>query len=211
MGFHSLCQGIFLTHGSKPGFLHCTQIFYHLSHQGSPILFVGTVIKLFYVLQDILFNFSLRMLHTSEDLGSNKITFLIVSLHLHLEEHQPVSDMSTLCSISPDLKDVRTYVLCWPVDFQTLTWSHTTVKRIEPPFWGFTEVYLAQCCLIWVHTNKAADSMGFVCKGIISDRWKDWFCSKFCALFFKREIDWIYLKDSQSSVQMTYCLVACPE
>ena len=31
-------QGIFLTQGSNLGFLHCRQILYHLSHQGSPIL-----------------------------------------------------------------------------------------------------------------------------------------------------------------------------
>ena len=33
---HSLLQGIFLTQGSNPGLLHCRQIFYDLSHQGSP-------------------------------------------------------------------------------------------------------------------------------------------------------------------------------
>ena len=31
---HSLLQGIFLTQGSNPGFLHCRQILSHLSHQG---------------------------------------------------------------------------------------------------------------------------------------------------------------------------------
>ena len=30
-----LLQGIFLTRGSNPGLLHCRQILYHLSHQGS--------------------------------------------------------------------------------------------------------------------------------------------------------------------------------
>ena len=33
---HSLLQGIFPTLGSNPGLLHCRQILYHLSHQGSP-------------------------------------------------------------------------------------------------------------------------------------------------------------------------------
>ena len=33
---HSLLQGIFPTHGSNPGLLHCRWILYHLSHQGSP-------------------------------------------------------------------------------------------------------------------------------------------------------------------------------
>ena len=35
MGSHFLLQGIFLTQGSNLGLLHCRQILYHLSHQGS--------------------------------------------------------------------------------------------------------------------------------------------------------------------------------
>ena len=38
MGSHSLLQGIFLTQGSNPGFPHCRQILYCLSHQGNPYL-----------------------------------------------------------------------------------------------------------------------------------------------------------------------------
>ena len=33
---HLLLQGIFLTQGSKLSLLHCRQILYHLTHQGSP-------------------------------------------------------------------------------------------------------------------------------------------------------------------------------
>ena len=36
-GSHSLLQGIFPTWGSNPGLLHCRQILYHLSHQGTYI------------------------------------------------------------------------------------------------------------------------------------------------------------------------------
>ena len=36
VGFHFLLQGIFPTQGSNPGLLHCRQILYCLSHQGSP-------------------------------------------------------------------------------------------------------------------------------------------------------------------------------
>ena len=39
VGSHSLFQGIFPTQGSKLGFLHCRQILYCLSHQGSPFIF----------------------------------------------------------------------------------------------------------------------------------------------------------------------------
>ena len=37
MGSCSLFSGIFPTEISNPGLLHCTQILYHLSHQGSPL------------------------------------------------------------------------------------------------------------------------------------------------------------------------------
>ena len=38
VGCHFLLQGIFLTQGSNAGVLHCRQILYPLSHQGSPEL-----------------------------------------------------------------------------------------------------------------------------------------------------------------------------
>ena len=37
VSYHFLLQGIFLTQGLNPRLLHCRQILYHLSHQGSPI------------------------------------------------------------------------------------------------------------------------------------------------------------------------------
>ena len=42
VGFHSLLQGIFPPQESNPGLLHCRQILYHLSHQGSPPPFYNT-------------------------------------------------------------------------------------------------------------------------------------------------------------------------
>ena len=44
VGCHFLLQEIFLTQGLNPGLLHCGQILYHLSHQGS--LLIG-IVKLF--------------------------------------------------------------------------------------------------------------------------------------------------------------------
>ena len=41
VGCHALLQGIFPIQGSKPGLPHCRQIFYHLSHQGSPRILEG--------------------------------------------------------------------------------------------------------------------------------------------------------------------------
>ena len=43
VGSHSLLQGIFSTQGSNPGLLHCRQILYHLSHQGSPVSGIARV------------------------------------------------------------------------------------------------------------------------------------------------------------------------
>ena len=36
MSFHFLLQGIFLTHGSHPGLLHCREILHHLSFREVP-------------------------------------------------------------------------------------------------------------------------------------------------------------------------------
>ena len=38
VGSHSVLQGLFLTQRSKPGLLHCKQILYHLSQQGSLVV-----------------------------------------------------------------------------------------------------------------------------------------------------------------------------
>ena len=40
-GCHFLLQGIFPTQGSNPGLLHCRQMLYHLSHQGSQDKYPG--------------------------------------------------------------------------------------------------------------------------------------------------------------------------
>ena len=45
VGSHFLLQGIFLTQESNPGLLHCRQILYCLSHQGSPEIW-GTHLSL---------------------------------------------------------------------------------------------------------------------------------------------------------------------
>ena len=36
VGCHALLQAIFPTQGWNPGLLHCRQVLYQLSHQGSP-------------------------------------------------------------------------------------------------------------------------------------------------------------------------------
>ena len=46
VGRYSLLQGTFWTEESKLGLLHCRQIFYHLSHQGSHIYYVNMLLIL---------------------------------------------------------------------------------------------------------------------------------------------------------------------
>ena len=43
MGSHSLLQGIFLSQSLNPDLLHCRQILYHLSHQGSPKVYLSSI------------------------------------------------------------------------------------------------------------------------------------------------------------------------
>ena len=43
VGCHFLLQGIFPTQGLNPGLPHCTQRRYHLSHQGSPDIYLVSV------------------------------------------------------------------------------------------------------------------------------------------------------------------------
>ena len=44
VGRHFLLQGIFPTQGSNQGLLHCRQILYQLSYQGSPIILYNSLI-----------------------------------------------------------------------------------------------------------------------------------------------------------------------
>ena len=47
VGCHFLLQGVFPTQGSNPGLLHCRQMLYHLSFQGSPQGPLRMVLNLF--------------------------------------------------------------------------------------------------------------------------------------------------------------------
>ena len=64
VGCHFLLQGIFPTQGSNPGLSHCTQMVYHLSHQGSPLQFAHFTFFSIYVYRFIyLFAFWSSVLH----------------------------------------------------------------------------------------------------------------------------------------------------
>ena len=79
VGSHFLLQGIFLTQGLNPGLLHCRQILYHLSHQGSPHPILRTI---FYAHVYLTFNnLGKRILYNGEKVfstntESNYCTFL---------------------------------------------------------------------------------------------------------------------------------------
>ena len=49
VSFHFLLQGIFPTQESNSGLLHCRQIVYHLTHQGSPLLIYNWYTKFAHV------------------------------------------------------------------------------------------------------------------------------------------------------------------
>ena len=84
VGCHALLQGIFLTHGSNSGLLHCRQILYCLSHQGSPLIHGSH--KYFFVWERSLFRCDLikdlEMRWLSWIIQSN----LIVKSQISLEE-----------------------------------------------------------------------------------------------------------------------------
>ena len=92
VGCHALLQGIFSTQGSNQGLLHCRQILYHLSHQGSPysVLCQGqklhtptyTELKLLLHLCNMT-NYFHRYCHNSSSHNSNSDRQLLQSLTLY--------------------------------------------------------------------------------------------------------------------------------
>ena len=80
-GCHTLRQGIFPTQGSNPGLLHCRQILYHLSHQGSPYVYI----------YPLFFGFPSIEVTTEQSAGNSLVTcfghssvyYVNISLPLH--------------------------------------------------------------------------------------------------------------------------------
>ncbi|CAM9291712.1 unnamed protein product [Rangifer tarandus platyrhynchus] len=58
LGSHFFLQGVFLTQGLNPGLLHCRQILYHLTHQGSPSSFFNSIFLENYGTREAQFRFS---------------------------------------------------------------------------------------------------------------------------------------------------------
>ena len=78
VGGHSLLQRIFPTQESNPDLLHCRQIVYHLSHQGSPLT-LSVMLKINTLIKHTLRNIQWR--HTL----LSKFSFIFLVLDLRLE------------------------------------------------------------------------------------------------------------------------------
>ena len=86
VGCHSLLQGIFPTRGLNPGLLHCRQILYALSHQGSYIHMVKCTISAF----TVLCNHHYCLLTEYFNLSKKEI--------LYLSSHSPFSPSLNACN-----------------------------------------------------------------------------------------------------------------
>ena len=87
VGCPFLLQGIFLTHGSKPGHLHCRQTLYRPSYQGSPnwliILLKSTIFKvLLHVILHIYVTIQIRMLYMEELFSFSPAFFLKTNVNI---------------------------------------------------------------------------------------------------------------------------------
>ena len=79
VGCHSLLQGIFPTQGSKPGFMHCSQIHYYLSHWGSPYGNIHSFLNMLLAFGSASLYFSLLQnlaAQTSIHVSTNRILYL---------------------------------------------------------------------------------------------------------------------------------------
>ena len=73
VGFHFLLQGIFLTQGSIPGLLHCRQMLYPLSLQGSHTCFKAHIIFIFFTFLSLMTNLTFK-----------KICLIMIKIQVHL-------------------------------------------------------------------------------------------------------------------------------
>ena len=106
VGFHSLLQGIFSTQGSNPSLLHCRQLLYHLSRQGSPegshyLLHVPTSPSLPPTPH------SLQFIHTCSPLRALE--------SLSWQGSWSLSSLETPDTQLPSLKELQRGSLYWPI------------------------------------------------------------------------------------------------
>ena len=108
VGGHSLLQRIFPTQGSNPDLLHCRQIVYHLSHQGSPLT-LSVMLKINTLIKHTLRNIQWRHMLLS------KFSFIFLVLDLRLE---PVAGIwlspTWLCTTRAGSKHKSAWIQpCW--------------------------------------------------------------------------------------------------
>ena len=95
VGCHSLLQGIFPIQGSNPVLLHCKQILYHLSHQGSPYLCIN--------IQYLSFSFWLTSLCISGLLCSQ--FYIKFQSWFYFVDLFPSASLYFICSVTEDEAD----------------------------------------------------------------------------------------------------------
>ena len=93
IGSHSLLQGIFTTQESNQGLLHCRQVLYQLSYQGSPAESYDSSTPRFLKIFHIVFDSSFSNLHSHEKcflfsptlaIDSSQV-IVILTVHILLE------------------------------------------------------------------------------------------------------------------------------
>ena len=104
VGSHSLVQGIFPTQGSNLGLLHCRQILYHLSHQGSPRVIT---FRIKFMIPSVLSDFSFP---------HSLLSFLSLSL--------PPSPLPSPCL---PFVAIEQFQSVWATLPQSSTWEHLRV------------------------------------------------------------------------------------
>ena len=122
MGCHFLLQGIFPTQGSNSGLLHCRQILYRLSHQGSPTTHTASLLGEFWRFRAVLLKvWSLNQLHqlclkmckfsdlipdlpTDSELVEGRNSYLFSSplgVRMHIQVREPLKRWGNMLSCKP--------------------------------------------------------------------------------------------------------------
>ena len=189
VGCHSLLQGIFPTQGLNPGLLHCRQIVYYLSHQGSPYFYIKTY-KAMFILVWPVHSYSWQCLLISRILNFDEIYCINISFcvecFLDHKEFSPTVKcgdillcflLSCCCSVTQSCP-----TLCDPMDcsmpgFWSIISSRSLLKLM------FIELvmpsnHLILCCPFLLPLSIFPSIKVFSNKSVLCIRWPNyWSCS----------------------------------
>ena len=143
MGFHFLLRGIFLTQGSNPGLLHCKQILYRLSYQGSPKeKCVRKLKKMFPLTGDATFLFFCDRLMSRS---------IVSSRFIHITAYIKIS-FSFKTELHSILSTYRIWLICSSVDGHRLLsaadWSVCSVGLLHGCFLGLPFIVITLLLVI---------------------------------------------------------------